>query len=128
MAWNGKIAANKAWQIADYRDEFRARKHENAKGTGVNYAYFGWWRPHEKPRMSNPKFLEEHRAWCKAHNRPDPLKPEEFGVPDSIKNASTFEEIKDVLRVLADKMDMNKAIGWTQADSDAANRQPGETP
>jgi hypothetical protein len=128
LVWNGKTTAEKAWLIADYRDEFRARKHENAAGTGVNYAYFGWWRSHTKPRMSYPTILEEHRAWCKAHNRPDPLKEDEYGVPDAIRNAKTFDAAKGVLRLLSDKMDMNKAIGWTEADSAAANRQPGEQP
>jgi hypothetical protein len=121
--WTGGITANKAWQCACYRDEFKERRYVAAAGTGINYAFFGWFKPFPRPRTSNPKFLAAHRRWCKAHNNPDPL-DEPQTVPDYIKNAKSFADIKNILVKLAAKMDMNKAIGWTQARSDAANEIP----
>lgn len=125
--WNGKLTAFKAWQLAEYRDEFRRRGHELAGGTGVNYAYFGWSKPYPKPRTSNPKILERHREWCKRHGRPDPA-AEEMEVPEYIRNAKTFQDIKNIIGTLSAKMDMNKAIGWTAEDSASANAPKGELP
>ena len=122
--WTSGITARKAWMCADYRDEFRVRGNDYAGGTGVNYAYFGWFRPFPRERMGNPNILEKHRAWCKAHNKPDPLKEEPQEVPEHIRGAKSFEDIKKALAFLVEKMDMNKAIGWTKEDSKVANEQP----
>jgi hypothetical protein len=71
--WSSGITAHKAWQCAIYRDEFKVRGHENARGTGVNFTNYGWFRPYQKPMTSNPAILAEHREWCKLHGKPDPL-------------------------------------------------------
>lgn len=123
MGWSSGITARKAWMVADYHDEWEARKHENAAGTGVNYAYFGWWRDHSKPFVPSKAF-EEHRAWCLANGKPDPTPKMEYGVPEAIKNAKSFADMKKVVGDIGDlvaKMDMNKAIGWTKEDSEAVN-------
>jgi hypothetical protein len=119
--WGGGISAFKAWQCAIYRDEWNVRKNENAAGTGINYAYHGWFRDYPKPMRSDPSFLAAHRLWCKEHGKPDPVKPDDK-IPNYIRNASSFEDVKKALRFLDDKMNMNKAIGWTAEDSAAANR------
>jgi hypothetical protein len=119
--WTSGITAFKAWQCANYRDEFKARGHENAMGTGICYAYFGWWRRYPQPVRSNPEFLKRYKAWCRQHNKPEP-KTEDI-IPQNVREAKSFDDTKAVLRDLSAKMDMNKAIGWTQADSDAANQE-----
>jgi hypothetical protein len=120
--WSSGITATKAWQMQCYRDEWADSKSDHAEpGTGVNYAYYGWHNPFPPPRTSNPTFVEAHRAWCKAHNKPDPL-AEADKMPDDVRNAKDFTDVKDAVRSLSAKMDMNRAIGWTQEDSDAANQ------
>lgn len=125
--WSGGITAKKAW-MADYQDEFRMRGKQNAAGTGANYAYFGWWRSYPKPRTSNPEILAEHRAWCEAHGKPDPLANELQELPKDIRDVKTFGDIKEIIRTLADKMNMNKAIGWTAADSEAIDDKKDQIP
>ncbi len=124
--WNGKMTSYAAWRIAGYRDEFRCRGHELASGTGVNYAYFGWWRNYPQLRTSNPEIFAEHREFCRRRNRPDPAIEEE-SVPQHIRDSKSFPAAKIVLRSLAANMDMNKAIGWTKADSETLEEH-GERP
>ena len=128
FGWTSGIDAHKAWQIADYRVEFRERRRENAAGTGINYAYFGWHKNEPKPRTSSPEILERHREWCKQKKRPDPLDvpdkvPEEIAAVRSMPDVKAVLGFTNVSEILANKMDMNKAIGWTKEDSDAANEQ-----
>jgi hypothetical protein len=119
--WTSGITAHKAWQCASYRDEFKERGHDFAAGTGVNYAYFDWHKPYPRPRELSDIQLR-HQAWCKRHNKPDPF-AEEQEIPKEILEVRSFEDMKKVLTKLTNKFDMNKAIGWTQADSDAANKE-----
>jgi hypothetical protein len=140
--YSSGIGAEKAWQMQCYQDEFKERRNENAKGTGVYYAYFGWHRNEPKPTSSIDQFAA-HREWCKEHGRPDPLEAEKERVPEEFLGVKNFTDMKrviaaqlrkkgakekeikkvvdDVVDSLAEKMDMNKAIGWTQEDSDRAN-------
>lgn len=115
--YSSGITAKKAWQLECYRLEFRERRDQHAAGTGVFYAYWGWHRNEPMPKTSNPALLEKHAEWCIGRGRPDPRidKP----MPEIIKMASTFDDVKEVLKGLADKMDMNTAIGWTKEDSAA---------
>jgi hypothetical protein len=122
--WSGRITAHKAWQCRIYRDEFKERRYQNAAGTGVYYAYFGWHRNQPRPRTSNPAFLKRHREWCAKHKQPDPLANEAQTVPKHIREAKSFADVKRIMAQLGEQMDMNKAIGWTQADSAAANKEP----
>jgi hypothetical protein len=123
QGYSSGITAHKAWQCECYRLEFEERKHEYAAGTGINYVWYGWHRAEDAPRTSNPAILEAHREWCRKHGRPDPAATRPL--PESIRNVTDFARGKKVIKALADKMDMNKAIGWTQADSDVAE---GEQP
>ncbi len=93
IGYSSGITAQKAWQLECYRLEFRERRQEHASGTGINYAYYGSHRPASQP------------------------------MPELIKHASTFGDIKEVIAGLSEKMNMNEAIDWTQADSDAINDQ-----
>ncbi len=119
MGYSSGITAHKAWQLACYRLEFKERRHEHASGSGLNYAYYGWHRAEDPPRTSNPDILEAHREWCRKHNRPDPAVPSKM--PEQMPNVRSFDDAKTIMDLLSDSMDMNKAIGWTQADSDAIN-------
>lgn len=119
--YSSGITAFKAWQIRCYKREFEERRLEHASGTGVNYSYYGWWKPEPKPKTSNPKFLAEHKEWCRRNGKPV---PEDRMMPKLIAEASSFADAKDFLDVLSEQMDMNKAIGWTKADSDAINEPP----
>ncbi len=91
MGYSSGITAHKAWQLECYRLEFRERRQEHASGTGINYAYYGSHQPTSQ------------------------------SMPELIKHASTFGDIKEVITGLSEQMSMNKAIEWTQADSDAIN-------
>ncbi len=113
------ISAHKAWQLECYRLEFEDRKHDHASGSGLNYAFYGWHRAEDPPRRSNPDIFEAHRKWCKEHKRPDPETPSKM--PEMMPQVRSFDDAKTILALLTDKMDMNKAIGWTQADSNAIN-------
>lgn len=83
------ITAHKAWQLQCYRDEFSARKHESARGTGINYAFYNSWKPTEEQ------------------------------IPAIYRYAKSLADVKEVVKSLGEKMDMNKAIGWTEEDSQA---------
>ncbi len=113
------ISAHKAWQLKCYRVEFEERKHQHASGTGLNYAYYGWHRAEDAPKTSCIDITESHRAWCKRRKRPDPAALSKM--PEMMPEVRSFDDAKTILALLSDKMDMNKAIGWTQADSDAIN-------
>lgn len=120
--WTGGITAYKAWQCAVYRDEWAERKHEDAAGTGVNHAYFGWHNPFPRPRPNGLSQVQlEHQKWCKEHNKPDPFALSSNAIPPEVLNARSFTQVKSFLRTMAERMDMNKAIEWTQTDSEAAN-------
>lgn len=119
--WTSGIDAFKAWRVWDYRDEYKARKHENAAGTGICYAFFGWWKRFPQPPRSNPEILKAHRAWCRAHRKPEP-KFDDI-IPKNVREAKSFDDVKAVLKEVPDRINMNAAIGWTQADSDAANQE-----
>jgi hypothetical protein len=120
--WSSGISTTLAWQMQCYRDEWEDSKSDHAEqGTGVNYAYYGWHKPYAMPRTTNPDIMTRHREWCERRRKPDPLGGDNY-IPDAIHNAKSFGDMKIVLKTLSAKMDMNKAIGWTQADSDAANR------
>ncbi len=119
VGYSSGITAQKAWQLECYRFEFRERGRQRASGTGLNYAYYGWHRAEDTPRKSNPDILKAHRQWCKDHRRPDPARPSKM--PEMMPQVRSFDDAKTIMALLSDKMDMNKAIGWTKADSEAIN-------
>jgi hypothetical protein len=88
------ITAYKAWQMQCYQDEFAARRHENASGTGVNYAFTGTY-------LSDPAMDGRYQF------------------------VKDFNGLKNIVGELADKFNMNKAIGWTEEDSEKANAEGG---
>lgn len=123
--YSSGITAHKAWNLECYRLEFRERHNQHAAGTGLNYAYWGWHRDEPTPKRSNPELLEKHAEWCISRGRPDPRISQP--IPQIIKFSSTFGDIKEVLSGLSEKMDMNKAIGWSKSDSEACHQSDDAT-
>jgi len=112
--YSSGISARKAWQVRHYKREFEARRLEHASGTGLNYTYYGWHKPKPKPIIGDPKTFVEHQEWCRQHNKPI---PGDTIMPELMSKVSSFADSKDLLESLGNKMDMNKAIGWTEKDS-----------